>query len=163
MPCRHPSKGARNVAPPPCPGCSYGKSNRRPWRRKGKRNIKNIKPVTIPGQVVSADQLVSYNPGLIPTYRGLPTAKIYSGATIFVDHASDFTYVHLMEGTPDTEKTVEADQSFERISKSYGVTIHHYHAGNGLFDTFKFKSKLATRNQTMSFCGVNAHHKNSKA
>ena len=68
-----------------------------------------------------------------------------------------------MEGTPDTEKTVEADQSFERVSKSYGVTIHNYHAGNGLFDTFKFKAKVETSNQTMSFCWVNTHNQNGKA
>ena len=151
-----------NVAPPLCPGCSHGKANRRPWRQKGKSNLKKIKPVTIPGQIVSVDQLVSYTPGLIPTHRGLPTTKRYSGATIFVDHASDFTYVHLMKGTPDAEKTVEAAQAFERREKSHGVNIHHYHADNVLFDTFTFKAKVATSNQTMSFCGVNAHYQNGK-
>ena len=65
-----------------------------------------------------------------------------------------------MEGTPDVEKTVEADQAFERIAKSHEVTIHHYHTDNGLFDTFKFKAKVATSNQTMSFCGVKSHHQN---
>ena len=80
-----------SVAYPLCPGCSYGKSNRRPWCRKGKSNLKKIKPVTIPGQVVSVDQLVRYTPGLIPTHRGLQKTKRYLGATIFVDHASDFT------------------------------------------------------------------------
>ena len=152
-----------NVSPPICPGFSYGQANRSPWRRKGKSNLKKIKPVTIPGQAVSVDQLVGYTPGLIPTHRGLPTNKRYSGATIFVDHASDFTYVHLMEGTPDAEKTVEAAQVFDKIAKSHGVTIHHYHADNGLFDTFKFKAKVATSNQAMSFCGVNTHHQNGKA
>ena len=29
-----------NVAPPICPGCSYGKSNRKPWHQKGKSNLK---------------------------------------------------------------------------------------------------------------------------
>ena len=105
------------VAPPLCPGCSYGKANRNPWRRKGLRNLKKIKPVTIPGQAVSVNQLVSYTPGLIPTHRGIPTTKRYLGATIFVDHASDFTYVHLMEGTPYAEKAVEAAQAFEQIPK----------------------------------------------
>ena len=45
----------------------------------------------------------------------------------------------------------------------HGVTIHHYHADNGLFDTFKFKAKVETSNQTISFCEVNAHHQNGKA
>ena len=95
-----------NVVPPLCPGCSYRRANRINWCRKVKSNLKNIKPVTIPGQVVSVDQLVSYTPELIPTHRGIPTTKRYSGATIFVDHASDFTYVHLMEGITDSAKTV---------------------------------------------------------
>ena len=140
-----------NIAPPLCPGCSYGKANLRPWRRKGKSNLKKIKPVTIPGQFVSVDQLVRYTPGLIPTHRGLPKTKRYLGATIFVDYVSDITYVHLMEGILDAEKIVEAAQAFELIAKSHGITIHHYHTDNGLFDTFKFKAKVATSNQTMSF------------
>ena len=68
-----------------------------------------------------------------------------------------------MEGTSDAEKTVESVQAFERIVKSHGVNIHYYHADKGLFDTFKFKAKVATSNHTMSFCGVNAHHQNGKA
>ena len=138
-----------NVALPLCPVCSYGKANWRPWRQKVKSNLKKIKAFTLPGQVVSVDQLVGYIPGLIPTYRGLPTTKRYSGATIFVDHTSDFTYVHLMERTPDAEKTVESAQAFEQIAKSHGVTIHHYHSDNGLFDTFNFKAKVSTSNQTI--------------
>ena len=102
-----------NVAPPLCPRCRYGKANRRPWRQKGKSNLKKIKPVTIPDQVVIVDQLVRYTPGLIPTNGGPPTTKRYSGATIFFGNASDFTYVHIMDGTPDAEKTVEASQAIE--------------------------------------------------
>ena len=68
-----------------------------------------------------------------------------------------------MEGTPDVAKIAETAQAFERISKSHGVTIQHYHANNGLFDTHKSKEKVATSNQTMSFCGVNAHNQNKKA
>ena len=115
-----------NVAPPLCPGCSYGKSNQRTWHQKGNRNLKNIKPVTIPGQVVITDQLVIYNPGLIPTHQGIPTTKRYSGATIFFDHASDFTCVHLMEGNTYAAKKVESPQAFERIAKSHRVTINQY-------------------------------------
>ena len=152
-----------NVSPLICPGFSYNKANQRPWRRNGQSYIKNIKPITIPSQVVRVDQLVRYTPGLIPTNRGTPTTKRYSGTTIFVDHASDFIYIHLMEGTPDAAKRVEADQDFDRIAKSHGVTIHHYHADNRLFDTHKFKTKLAMSNQTMSFCGVNTNHQNRKA
>ena len=68
-----------------------------------------------------------------------------------------------MEGTPDAAKTVEAAQAFERIAKSHVFTICHYHTDKELFDTHKFKAKVGTSNQNMSFCGVNSHHKNGKA
>ena len=86
----------------------------------------------------------------------------YSGATIFVDHFSDFTYVHLMTKM-DGDATVEAKLAFERVAMAHGVNIRHYHADNGLFDTKVFKSAIATAKQTLSFCGVNAHHQNGKA
>jgi len=150
------------VDPPVCPGCAYGKAHRKPWRNKGHRNRKQIKPATAPGQVVSVDQLESPTPGLVPTHRGIPTVSRYQGATVFVDHFSDFTYVHLMTKM-DGESTVEAKLAFERVASEHGVKVLHYHADNGLFDTKVFKASIHSANQTLSFCGVNAHHQNGKA
>lgn len=153
----------KDVDPPICPGCAYGKAHRKPWRGKGKKNRRRIKPATAPGQVVSVDQLVSPTPGFVPTQRGIPTTKRYTGATVFVDHFSDFTYVHLMMGQMDAESTVEAKLAFERVCHAYGVQVKHYHADNGLFDTKLFKSSIVKAQQTLSFCGVNAHHQNGRA
>ena len=95
-------------------------------------------------------------------HRGLPTIKQYIGATVFVDHYSDYTYIHLM--TEMTAKaTVEAKDAFERLAASHNVRIRHYHCDNGLFDTKSFKESIITARQTISFCGVNAHHQNGKA
>ena len=58
---------------------------------------KKLRTETAPGQVVSIDQLVRTTPGFIPNHRGIPTAHLYVGATVFVDHFSNFTYIHLME------------------------------------------------------------------
>lgn len=151
-----------NIEPPTCPGCAYGKAHRRPWRHKGTRNRKSIKPATSPGQVISIDQLVSPTEGFVPTHRGTPTTQRYIGATVFVDHFSDYTYVHLMTKM-DAEATVEAKLAFERIAASHGVVVKHYHADNGLFDTKVFKTAVQRSQQTLSFCGVNAHHQNGKA
>ena len=153
-----------NVPPPTCPGCAYGKAHRRPWRHKKKKLPKQskIKPATKSGQVVSVDQLVSPTPGLIPTHRGNPTAAKYIGATVFIDHYSDLTYVHLMTKL-DAESTVNAKLAFERVCDSYGVKVQHYHADNGLFDTKKFKTACEVAQQGLTFCGVNAHHQNGKA
>ena len=50
----------------------------------------------MPGDGVSVDQIVSAQPGLIPQMSGFLTSKILWGATTFVDHVSDYVYVHLM-------------------------------------------------------------------
>ena len=151
-----------NVEPPTCPGCAYGKAHRKPWRTKGIKNRRTLKQATASGQVVSIDQLVSPAKGFVPTHRGTPTTKHYIGATIFVDHFSDFTYAHLMTEM-NAESTVEAKLAFERVCQAHGVNVHHYHADNGLFDTKLFHAAVNKASQTISFCGVNAHHQNGKA
>jgi len=80
---------------PKCPGCIYGKAHRLPWRTKAQPG--KIKRATKPGETVSIDQLVSTTAGLVPQAKDLLTTRRYTGATIFVDHASELTYVHLME------------------------------------------------------------------
>ena len=145
-----------------CPGCAYGKVHRKQWRYKGIRNLRKIRPATHPGNVVSIDQLVSPTPGFVPIHRGKPTNQRYVGCTVFVDHFSDLTYIHLMTEL-NAEKTVESKLAFERYAKKYNITIQHYHSDNGLFSTKLFKSSIAKCNQTLSFCGVNAHHQNGKA
>ena len=149
------------VDPPTCPGCAYAKAHR---KRSNKKigNRRPIKPATAPGQVVSVDQLVSPTPGFVPIHRGRPTKKRYIGATIFVDHFSGFSYVHLLTEM-NAQTTVESKQAFERVAESHGVSIRHYHCDNGLFDTKLFKESIAKANQGISFCGVNAHHQNGKA
>ena len=75
-----------------------------------------------PGQVISVDQLISPTPGFVPTHRGRPTTQQYRGATTFVDHYLDYTYVHLMTEM-NAEATVKAKQAFERISATHNVKI----------------------------------------
>ena len=61
------------------------------------------------------------------------------------------------------QTTTEAKEAYDRLALSYNVTNLHYHADNGLFDTAAFKTSIKHANQTLSFCGVNAHHQNGKA
>jgi hypothetical protein len=115
------------------------------------------------GPEKSVDQLVSPTMGFVPTHRGIPTTQRYIGATICVDHFPDFTYTHLMVRQPTAATTVEAKLAFKRVTSSRGVAIKHYHSDNGLFDTKAFKASIVQANQTLSFCGPNAHHQNGKA
>jgi hypothetical protein len=146
-----------------CPACLYGKQKRRPWRVKGGESKSNkLKRATQPGQCVSVDQLVSGIPGLVGQTTGKLTTARYKVATIFVDHYSDLDYVHLHESTSATE-AIEAKQCFEHFAKDRGVSIKHYHADNGIFASKGFREEVKKAGQTITFCGVGAHHQNGVA
>jgi hypothetical protein len=51
----------------------------------------------------------------------------YNSATVFTDHYSDVTYVHLQKSTK-AQETLEAKQAFERWANQHSVKIKHYHA-----------------------------------
>jgi hypothetical protein len=72
------------------------------------------------------------------------------------------SYVHLQKST-NTDETVEAKVAFERFANANGVKILHYHADNGVFADNKLKAPVASQNQTLTFCGVNAHFQNGLA
>jgi GAG-pre-integrase domain len=86
-------------APDPlCASCMYGSLTRRPWRTQtSAREVTGGKPITRPGDCVSIDQMQSAVPGHIAQTKGYPTRERYNGATVFVDHYSDITNVHLQK------------------------------------------------------------------
>jgi hypothetical protein len=137
-----------------------GKMTQKPWRNKNEANhiADNAK---LPGKCVSVDQIISTVPGLIIQVKGIPTRKRYQIATIFVDHASDYTYIHFQTDSTSAE-TLAAKHSFERHANGVGVTIKKYHADNGRFIDKAWTNDMAVRNQDISLCGVNAHHQNGK-
>jgi hypothetical protein len=120
------------------------------------------KNITKPGDCVSVDTLESTTPGLIAQLRGNTTKSRYRFATVFVDHFSNFSYVHLHQ-TNDGDNIVKAKLAFEREAGTMGITIRHYNADNGLFADSQFQKALQLKGQTISFCGVNAHHMSGKA
>ena len=83
-------------------------------------------------------------------------------ATVFVDHFSHLLFVHLQQGAT-AEETIEAKNVFERYARNYGVTVKHYHADNGIFESNKFQEAVKHSGQNLTFCGVNAHHQNGRA
>ena len=56
------------VPPPKCPSCLYGKADRKPWRTH--KIDPKIKPTTVPGAVVSIDQLESPFRASYPLQKG---------------------------------------------------------------------------------------------
>ena len=147
---------------PVCASCQQGKQHKRPWRTRGsKPSPIGGKTIHAPGDCVSVDQLKSSTPGLIGQVKGWLTRERHHTATVFVDHHSDLTFVHV---TPSdtSEETVEAKEAFERFAASFDVTIKHYHADNGRFADKLFREHVTEKGQTISFCGVGAHHQNGK-
>jgi len=79
-----------------CNDCCGARATRRPWRSKSaKQDQKHLRKATNPGEVVSVDQLKSSIPGFIGQITGKLTRQRIVASTIFVDHASDFSYVYL--------------------------------------------------------------------
>jgi hypothetical protein len=105
--------------------------------------------------------MVSSTPGLIAQMAGFLTRKRYKYAMVFVDHYSDFSYVHLMQ-SQSAEEAVNAKQSFEDYAGSHGVEVKHYHADNGIFTSKSWKDNCRERHQGVSYAGVNSHHQNGR-
>ena len=153
------------VEPPMCASCAFGKATRRPWRVKGKQGqTTGLVPIMGSGACVSVDQLESPTPGFIGQMKGILTTKRYRVATIFVDHHSQLTFAYLQFST-GAEETVQAKRAFEAYATLHGVSVRHYHADNGRFAENMWLDAVETHRprQTISFCGVGAHHQNGVA
>lgn len=143
-----------------CKICQFGEQHRTPWRTKGEQN--SLKTASKPGECVSVDQLESSTAGFYGQLKGILTNKRYKYATVFVDHYSRFTYIHLQE-TLTSKDTVRAKEMFEAKALEHGVKIEHYHADNGRFSDNAFRQHVHVSGQTITFCGVNAHWQNGIA
>ena len=125
---------------PKCVACLYGKATKRPWRSRA-RNRNKLFVATKPGQVVSIDQMESSTPGLIAQMRGFLTKQRYRVATVFTDHYSCLSYVH-MQKTTNMDDTLEAKRAFENFAQTHGVQVSHYHCNNGRFADRAFRDKV---------------------
>ena len=148
---------------PPCPACIFGKQHKRPWRSRGKqKNIRKDGQIH-PGDGTSVDQLESRHPGLVPQTKGFHrTTERYVGATIFVDHATNYTYVHMIKDFTG-EENMEAKQAYEAKADQHGVRVRSYHGDNGRFAEALWITDASEKNQSMSFCGVGSHFQNGIA
>ena len=98
-------------------------------------------------------------PGLVPQEKGQTTRARIWGATVFVDYASRWVKVHLMQDAM-RDSTPEANNAFERDCMTRNVIPKHYHADNGQFSENSFKEYCVSKMQNITFCDVGAHHKN---
>ena len=104
------------VNPPKFSGCLYGSLTKRQWSNVPKSKRSKIKIATKAGDIVSVDQMETSTPGFIAHLKGNLTKKRYTCATVFVDHYSRLSYVHLQRSMT-SEETVGAKKAFERFCK----------------------------------------------
>ena len=147
---------------PLCLECQFGQAKRRAWRFKGKKSGSiQKKSETKPGDGVSVDQIVSAQPGLVPQMSGFLTHDRLWGATTFVDHVSDYVYVHLMKNF-SIEETLSAKKAFEKIFSGADCEVRSYRADNGRFADSKWQESCDKLGQGLTFCGVGNHRQNGK-
>jgi hypothetical protein len=106
--------------------------------------------------------MISSYGGMIPQMKGRLMKAKYYAATIFVDHHTDFTYVHLMTDTT-AESTLEAKNSYEHLLQTFGHKVLAYHADNGRFAEKVFVKDVKDKAQNITYCGVGSHHQNGIA
>ena len=146
---------------PVCSTCMFAKATRKRWRDKPIAGHEINRP-NQPGEKVSVDQLVSPTPGLVAQMTGKLTTKRYRYATVYVDQATGYGYVHLQK-TATAEETIEGKLAFEDMALRHGVMIKGYHADNGIFKARKWVEACRSKQQILTFAGVNAHHQNGIA
>ena len=88
---------------------------------------------------------------------GFLTNQRLWGATTFVDHVSNYVYVHLMRDLSLTE-TLLSKSSMEKVMAQTGQTVKHYHTDNGRFADKGFNDTVNGKDQNITFCDVGAHH-----
>jgi transposase InsO family protein len=153
----------QRVKPPMCNDCCGAKATRKPWRGKGRRYIqRHLKKTPHPGEVVSVDQLEPSIPGFIGQMTGRLTNQRIVASTVFVAYASDLSYVY-HQTSMTSEETLKSKLAFEKFAASHGENIKHHHADNGRFKDKLFSKSIEEKGQTISFCGVGAHHQNGIA
>ena len=133
-----------------------------PWHTKSASNRGTICKASALGECISVYQMELRTPGSIAQTKVKPTKHHYHAATIFLDHHSDLTYVHLPRRL-SSEETVQTNKTLESYAWMYRVRLRHYHTDNGRFSDNNFLQSVAQENQTISSCGVNYQFWNGKA
>jgi len=89
--------------------------------------------------------------------KGFLTRERYHYATVFLDHYSDFLFI-VFQKSLSGEETMRSKSTFESFVKQHGVSICHYHTDNSIFTNNLFNVNTKSKGQTLSYCGIGAHH-----
>ena len=115
-----------------------------------------------PGDKVSVDQIEFTTPGLVDVHKGKPSSAKYHAASIYVDYASRYTYIKCHYST-GAAKAIEGKQCYEQLAASHGVKIKAYRVDNGIMSCHDYVQHATLNQQSITYCGVNAHGQNGIA
>jgi hypothetical protein len=80
---------------------------------------------------------------------------------VFVDGSLDYRHLYLQSSTYGEQTLAVKRGDFKRKAKTCGQVIIAYHGDNGSFVEHKFQQDLKEQCQSLSVCGVGAHHHQS--
>jgi len=92
---------------------------------------------------------------------GFLTRQRYQCVAAFIDHFSDFSYVHLMKNQ-DGDSVCEAKAAFEIFSSANGAHVRHCHTDNGVFACRQWQAACDDKNQGFTCSRANAHHQSGR-
>ena len=102
------------------------------------------------GDTVSTDQYECRIKGRLPYTKGKEDPlKIYTGGTLFVDHATRYVkiYNQVSLGTTDT---VRSKELYELHIWELGIKVKKYHGDNDVFKAKAYREDLECLNLTIS-------------
>ena len=88
--------------------------------------------------------------------------SLYSGGTIFYDHASGYVQLY-HQNTLGSADTMRSKVKFEQECMHNGRFVKAYHADNGIFTSKQWREALVSGKQKIRVSGVGAHHQNGIA
>ena len=153
---------------PCCMACKIAKQFQRPTGLQTTINLDSKrhairKHAMQPGDEVSVDQYVCRLPGRLPHTKGKesPTDR-YHGGTLFYDNYSGYIHLHNQVSLRIGE-TLVGKRALDRFASQFGVKIKKFRCDNHPFNSQEFLEDLAVNEQTVTYCGVGAHHQNGVA
>ena len=87
---------------------------------------------------------------------------MYSGGTIFVDHATQYIDLHCQVFLGGSD-TIRSKELHELKASEHGIQVKTYHGENGGFKSKIFKDDINKGNQHLTLSGVGAHGQNGVA
>ncbi|KAI2497992.1 hypothetical protein MHU86_16490 [Fragilaria crotonensis] len=138
------SKKLAKCQVPTCTSCLYGKPPE-DHGEPSQRVVNKVENFEQPqSRTVSASISWSPVPRAHCPNQGLAHQERYKVATIFVDHFSGLSYIHLQKST-NADETLEAKLAFERYASKFKVQVKSYQVDNGRFAENKFMACQGSR------------------